>query len=251
MGNACLSLAQGRPDKIAYLDSGAAWFQKMVDGSKADDYYYPLALEGLAKAKAAKGDREGAWQAAPRPGQGAGRGTESAAAAGRAAQARRGPRRGKEPDGPADETISAVAGSRYLRKMNSGVDTSRWKSGSGLPRPALPPAQDTLPMAPKVQDAGPMPSEVRPVPVPAGPGPSGKPFTLQLGAFSQAANAQAMMASLAKSGLTAELVESTRGGKPIYQVRIGRFATAEEAAEYAHVNLKPRKFLSQPVPVGP
>ena len=33
---------------------------------------------------------------------------------------------------------------RYLRKLNAGADSSRWKSGSGLPRVALPAPKDSL-----------------------------------------------------------------------------------------------------------
>ncbi|HKP96828.1 MAG TPA: SPOR domain-containing protein [Fibrobacteria bacterium] len=249
MGNACLSLAQGRPDRLAYLDSGAVWFQKMLDGSKPEDYYHPLALEGLAKAKAAMGDRDGAWQAASTALEKAPEEEQSPLLL-LAAQLRQGVDRGEE-----KSLMARLVGrypqspeARYLRKLNAGVDTSRWKSGSGLPRPALPPAKDSLAMAPKVPEPGPADSLRKATETPTLPNPGGAAgYTLQLGAFSQAANARAMMASLAKLGLSPELLESSRGGKPIYQVRLGRFATAEEASEYARLNLKPKKFLSQPV----
>ncbi|MEO7776200.1 MAG: SPOR domain-containing protein [Fibrobacteria bacterium] len=257
MGNACLSLAQSRPDKSAYLDSGTAWFQKLLDRCKPEDYYFPLALEGLAKAKAAKGDREGALEAARTA-------LEKAPEEERgpllllAAQLRQGVDRNEEknlmnrlllryPQSPE---------ARYLRKLNAGTDSARWKSGPGLPRPALPPAKDTLdletlqdiPAEGKTKGSVAKPAETSPLPAVGG---LDKGYTLQLGAFSQAANAQAMMTSLAKQGLAAELKESSRGGKPMYQVHIGRFATAEAASEYARRNLKPYKFLSQPVRIEP
>jgi cell division protein FtsN len=258
MGNACLSLAQSRPDKSVYLDSGAAWFQRLLDRSKPEDYYFPLALEGLAKAKAAKGDREGALEAARTA-------LEKAPEEERspllllAAQLRQGVDRNEEkslmnrlllryPQSPE---------ARYLRKLNGGADTARWKSGPGLPRPTLPAVKDSLDLqalqdAPagggKSRDGGAKPGETSRLP-PAGEAEKG--FTLQLGAFSQAANAQAMMAGLAKHGMAAELIETNRGGKPMYQVRLGRFASAEAASEYARLNLKPYKFLSQPVPLRP
>jgi len=263
MGNACMSLAQGRPDKVAYLDSGAVWFQKLLDRSKPEDYYYPLALEGLAKAKAAKGDREGAWLAA-RTALDKAPEEEQSPLLLLAAQLRQGIDR-EEEKGLMARLMSHYPQSpeaRYLRKLNSGVDTAKWKAGSGLPRPALPPAKDSLSAIPRPADSA-KPSGVPPVlplkPVPAATIPAattpaqaaGKNYTLQLGAFSQAANAQAMMANVAKFGLNPDLVESTHAGKRIYQVRLGRFATVEEAAEYAKVYLKPHQLISQPVQSAP
>jgi cell division protein FtsN len=154
---------------------------------------------------------------------------------------------------------------RYLRKLNAGLDTSKWKSGSGLPRPAPAAPKDSLtasPATPVASPAAPGKTAVRPpdsaaavapkLPNAAAPNPvAGQKFTLQVGAFSQASNAQAMMANLTKVGVAPELVESSRGGKPIYQVRVGRFATSEEAAEFAKARLKPHRFLSQPVAIGP
>ncbi len=279
MGNACLSLAQSRPDRTNYLDSGAAWFQKLLDGTKVTDYYYPLALEGLAKAKAAKGDREGAWQSV----LGALNQTpeeERPPLLLLAAQVRQGVDRETEKSlmGKLLAGYPQSPESRYLRKLNSGIDTAKWKSGPGLPRAALPPARDSLtaakpadsaktgfdlpkppppiaPLTPIAPTATPpaAPIAATPAPAPAVPAPAApaKPFTLQCGAFAQAGNAQTMLANLAKLGLNPEMVERDRGGKRMYQVRVGRFATSAEAEEYAKTNLKPRQVLSQPVPVAP
>ncbi|MDQ3002915.1 MAG: SPOR domain-containing protein [Fibrobacterota bacterium] len=251
MGNACLALAKSRPDRTNYLDTGAVWFQNLLNQSTPDDYYYPLALEGLAKAKAAKGDREGAWQAARTA-------LDKAPEEVRgpllllAAQLRQGVNRNEE-KGMMARLVGQYPQSpeaRYLRKLNLGVDTSRWKSGSSLPRPAVPPAKDSLAFAlPKGPDTAKDATVTQTLPTAVKPGEMG--FTLQLGAFSQASNADAMMTNLAKLGFTAELVESNRGGKRIFQVRLGRFATPDEASEYARLNLKPRRFLSQPVPLSP
>jgi cell division protein FtsN len=270
MGNACLSLAQGRSDKAAYLDSGAVWFQKLLDASKPEDYYYPLALEGLAKAKAAKGDREGAWKAAQSALEKAPEEEQSPLLL-LSAQLRQGVDRDEEKNLMA-RLISLYPQSpeaRYLRKLNAKADTSKWKSGSGLLRPAIPAALDTLApaAAPATAPSPPLSASKPPAAapkgqdsirkatdfpaLPKGPGDGAKPYALQLGAFSQAANAQAMMAGLAKAGFSPELVESMRGGKKLYQVRLGRFATSEEASEYARTALKPKQFLSQPVLVAP
>ncbi|MDB5102427.1 MAG: hypothetical protein JWP91_116 [Fibrobacteres bacterium] len=250
MGNACLSIAQGRPEKAAYLDSGAAWFQKLLDRSHPDDYYYTLALEGLAKAKAAKGDREGAWEAA-RTALVRAPEEEQSPLLLLSAQLRQGVDRQEEKSLMA-RLIARYPQSpeaRYLRKVNAGLDTSKWKAGSGLPRPNAPLIKDSLAIAPRPADSLKKAGETPALPSAAKPGTQG--FTLQLGAFSQGANAQAMMSNLAKLGFKPELVETIRAGKRMYQVRLGRFATFEAASEYARVNLKPHRFLSEPVEAGP
>lgn len=266
MGNACLSLAQGRTDRAAYLDSGAAWFQKLLDRTRPEDYYHPLALEGLAKAKAYKGDREGAWQAAKTALEIAPEEEQSPLLL-LAAQLRQGVDRNDE-----KSFMAQVVGrypqspeARYLRKLNSGLDTAKWKSGSGLPRPVSAAARDSLALpaastgasaaAPDKTTARPRDTAATVTPKSPTPAPTaavtGRKFTLQVGAFSQASNAQAMMANLTKVGVAPELIESRRAGKPIYQVRVGRFSTSEEAAEFAKSRLKPHRFLSQPVPIEP
>lgn len=254
MGNACLSLAQSRPDRAAYLDSGAAYFQALFSRLKPDDYYRPLALEGLARAKIAKGDREGAWQSAlealdKAPDE------EKPPLLLISAQLRQGADR-EEEKGLMARLINQYPQSpeaRYLRKLNAGADTSRWKAGPGLPRPAPPPAKDSISDARtnssrKVTETSALPKAATAETAKAAPA---RRFALQLGAFSQAGNAQAMMASVAKLGLNPELVESERGGKRMYQVRLGRFATSDEAEEYARKELKPHRYLSQPVLVNP
>jgi cell division protein FtsN len=254
MGNACLSLAQGRPDRAAYLDSGAVWFQKLLDRTSPEDYYHPLALEGLAKAKAYKGDREGAWQAAKTALENAPEEEKSPLLL-LAAQLRQGVDRNEE-----KSFMAMVVGrypqspeARYLRKLNAGLDTAKWKSGSGLPRPAPAAAKDSLaafPASPAAQPPDTAAIVAPKLPAASPAAAAGMKFTLQVGAFSQASNAQTMMANLAKVGVAPELVETNRAGKPMYQVRVGRFSTSEEAAEFAKTRLKPHRFLSQPVPLG-
>jgi TolA-binding protein len=261
MGNACLALARSRNDKAAYLDSGEAWFGKLLEATKPGDYYRPLALEGLAKAKAGKGDREGAWQ-------------QVQAALEKAPEEEKPPllllaaqtRQGTDRAGEKSLLAQLVARypqspeARYLRKLNAGADTSRWKSGSGFPRaPSPSPAPDSAAVASQGNVKA---TEALALPSPGDAG--GKPFTLQCGAFTQAANAEAMMKALGKLGLSPETVERDhgsgsqpdtavpfRGGKRIYLVRVGRFATIEEAEAFARDRLKPQRVISQPVPVAP
>lgn len=259
MGNACLALTRARGDKADYLDSSETWFAKLLEGTKPGEYYHPLALEGLAKAKAGKGDRDGAWKATQEALEQAPE-EEKPPLLLLAAQTRQGIDRAAEksmltrllakyPQSPE---------SRYLRRLNGDADTARWKSGSGFPRAAVPTLpRDSLAAAAtdashaKPEEAGQAHAASATVP-PATTAASGdKPYTLQCGAFTQAGNAEAMMASLSKLGLAPETQERERGGKRIYQVRVGRFATPEEAEAFARDRLKPQRILSQPIPVNP
>jgi cell division protein FtsN len=259
MGNACLAYARSREEKAAYLDSGEVWFARLLEAAKPGDYYRTLAFEGLAKAKAGKGDREGAWEAAQRALEKAPE-EEKPPLLLLAAQTRQGVDRAAEKDliGRLMAGYPQSPEARYLRKLNAGADTARWKSGSGLPRPVPAPPRDSLapPAAggPKASDTSTLPLARAPARAPdtAGKAAAGNPpFTLQCGAFAQAENAAAMAAELSKLGLAPETVARERGGKRIYQVRVGRFATAEEAEAFAREKLKPRRILSQPVPAAP
>lgn len=250
MGRACLALAQSRPDRAAYLDSGLAYFQRLRDLGPPDGYYHALALEGIAKARLSRGDREGAWQAA----QGAlekAPEDERAAILLLAAQLRRDVDREEErrllrrlaDEHPRSPEV------RHLRRLNGSTDPARWRAPVP-PGPVRPPDSS--------QAGAPAPAGVTSTIPQGGSVPGGDPpraaaagprYTLQLGAFAQAANARSLAADLAKLGFAPELAEASRGGKAIYQVRLGRFATAEEAQAFAQANLKPRKILFQAVPL--
>lgn len=270
MGSACLSLVQSRPDKSAYLDTAALYFQRLLDMTPNDQYYHALALEGTAKVRMAKGDWAGAWEAA-RSALDKAPEDERASILLLAAQLRRGADREEE-----RRLLARLASEhpqspevRHLRKINGSADPSRWRAPAVPGAPKLIPVQDSTTQVPTAGTVAPalpnpgvtVPAAAQPTAQPtaqpaaqpaaqaaasaASPGQGG--FTLQLGAFAQAANAQGLMAELTKKGFTPETVESLRGGKRIYQVRLGRFPSAEEALEYARVNLKPRKILSQPI----
>ena len=266
MGSACLSLVQSRTDRAVYLDTAVVYFQRLMDMTPNDQYYHALALEGMAKVRLAKGDWAGAWEAAKAALEKAPE-DERASILLLAAQLRRNVDRDEErrllerlaTEHPQSPEV------RHLRKLNGSAEPSKWRAppmpgapksfaspdsagrapAPGTPSPggSVPPVLPTPAAAPTgPQPGSPAPPATAPAAVPAQGG-----FTLQLGAYAQAANAQGMVAELTKMGFTPEMVETLRGGKRIYQVRLGRFATAEEAAGYARTNLKPRKILSQPI----
>ena len=247
MGNACLSYGQ-RPEKAAYLDSGLAYFQGLLDRIGTDSYYGALALEGIAKSKASKEDRQGAWEAVRTAMEKAPEDERSPIFL-MAAQSRRGLDREEEKRLVArilkEFPQSLEAG--YLRRINGTLDPTAWRAGAQpLVKAAAP---DTVAAAaPASAGSGNTHDTLAARTAAPGSG-AGKGYTLQLGAFSQAANAQAMMADLTKQGLSPILAESARGDKRLFQIRLGQFASLAEAEAYAREHLKPRKLLSQPVPL--
>lgn len=254
MGRACLALAQGRPDRTAYLDTGLVHFRKLLDLSPPERYYHALALAGMAKAKLLQGDWQGAWEhvqgalaAAPED--------ERASILLLAAQLRRGVDREGE-----RRLLQRLASEhpqspevRHLRRLNGSTDPSKWRAPAPATRP--PSQADSSARSASGAAGAPVSAPATAMPAPgapaAAPGPAAPPasgaYTLQLGAFAQSANAEALVAELTKQGFSPEVAARSRGGKTIYQVRLGRFANAEAAQEYARVHLKPRKLLSQPV----
>ena len=256
MGNACLAFVQARPEKADYLDTGAVYLQRMLDGIKSDNYYRSLALEGIAKIKAAKGDREGArasalsaLEIAPED--------EKASILLLAAQMRPGSE-GKEYLRTLLSRYPQSPEVGYLRRLNAGKDPSQWRPGAGpsgnnaAASGAAPVERATSARTPEARPPA-LPAPVQP-PVPVSPpaavdAPPGG-FTLQLGAFSQMANAQSLAAELRKLGLEPEISESMRAGKPFFQVRMGRFSTSEEARAFGVATLKPRGVLFQAMSLG-
>lgn len=244
MGNACLSFAQARPEKAAYVDTGLVYLEKLLGKIGPENYYYPLAWEGVARMKAAKGDREGAWEAAKTALDKA-PDDEKAAITLLAAQLRHDKSREEEKD-LLQKLVSKYPQSpevRYLRRLNGEADPSKWRSGTGPARLAAAPADTAKTPARDTVTAKLPPSRPAADTTPAAGG-----FTLQLGAFAQAANAQSLAAGVRKLGLSPEIVESDRSGKRIYQVRLGRFATADQAQDFANRNLKPNRIMFQAVP---
>lgn len=65
-------------------------------------------------------------------------------------------------------------------------------------------------------------------PAPAKAKPTGR-WTIQVGAFKSAANADKLAARLRAKGLTVEVVPVVSGGKTLHRVRVGDFATAKGA----------------------
>lgn len=249
MGNACHAFAASRPDRLAYLDTGLVYLRKLLDLSPPENYYHALALEGMARIRLSLGDVDEAWESV----QGAldrAPEDERASILLLSAQLRRNVDRDAERkflDRLAKEHPQSPE-VRHLRRLNGGADISKWRA------PAVPVAAK-LPVdsAAKAEPSA-VPTETAPTPAMAATASavttaSAGTFTLQLGAFAQAGNAQGMVRELSRMGFAPELSESRRGGKAIYQVRLGRFASQAEAEEYAKTHLAPRKLMSQAVPV--
>jgi tetratricopeptide (TPR) repeat protein len=238
MGSACLAFVQTRPEKSDYLDTGLVYFRSLLEQTPAHHYYHPLALEGIAKIKVARGEWREAWDAA----QGAlvkAPEDERASILLLAAQLGRSLDRGEETrlvsrlvnEHPASPEV------RYLRKLNGAAKPGDWRA------PALPgaPPEASATVDGIEQEQGSM------IQITADRD-SKDGYTLQLGAFAQPDNARGLVSDLAKHGFKPEVKEAERGDRRLYQVRLGRFATVEEALEFARTNLQPRKLASQPVP---
>lgn len=60
-------------------------------------------------------------------------------------------------------------------------------------------------------------------------------FTFQVGAFSQRANAERLLAELDQRYLNAHIVPLHNGGETLYRVRVGRCTTLEQADEYENI----------------
>jgi len=91
--------------------------------------------------------------------------------------------------------------------------------------------KDTLkpiPTAPEVQDTAPAES-ARPVQKTTGPLATKGAWTVQVGAFTQQTNASAAIETLRSKGYKAYAVETVIQGKRWHRVRVGDFATKQQA----------------------
>lgn len=239
MGSACLAFVHTRPEKSDYLDTGLVYFRRLLEQTPSHHYYHPLALEGIAKIKVARGEWKEAWEAA----QGAlvkAPEDERASILLLAAQLGRSVDRGEETrllsrlvrEHPASPEV------RYLRKLNGGAKPGEWRAPAFAGAPAEAPGQ------PEAEKEG------KSIPARAAAAEESKDgYTLQLGAFALSDNARGLVSDLAKHGFKPEVKEAERGDRKLYQVRLGRFASVEEASEYARTHLQPRDILARPVPV--
>jgi cell division septation protein DedD len=254
MGSACLAFAQTRPEKSDYLDTGLVYFRRLLDQTPSHHYYHPLALEGIAKIKVARGEWREAWEAAQAALVKAPE-DERASILLLAAQLGRSMDRQEE-----SRLVSRLAAEhpaspevRHLRKLNGNANPRDWRAPAlpGAPTEAAPAADGGRTEEKPATEKADLSPEATATKVEAHPktGAGGETFTLQLGAFSQPDNARGLVADLARLGFKPEVKEAERGDRRLYQVRLGRFATVEEALEFSRLNLLPRKLPSQPVPV--
>jgi type II secretory pathway predicted ATPase ExeA len=109
----------------------------------------------------------------------------------------------------------------------------------------MPPAPATAPAEPQAKAApapvppsrpavAPKPTVAPPAPVQsAAARPAAGRFTVQLGAFSSRANAEALLAKARNVASDGRIVASSAGGKPVFRVVAGSFATQAEANTHA------------------
>lgn len=76
-----------------------------------------------------------------------------------------------------------------------------------------------------------VPATTPPAPAPTAAAADGARYILQAGAFSASGDAEALKARIALLGLTARVESGDVGGRTVYRVRMGPYATATELAE--------------------
>lgn len=103
------------------------------------------------------------------------------------------------------------------------------------PRPSRPPR----PEAPNPETAKPQAPEPGPTPTVTAARPAARPvaperrFTIQIAAFKKRSPAETMRGALAEAGYDAYVSESERAGGARYRVRVGTYATRDEAQQAA------------------
>ncbi len=70
------------------------------------------------------------------------------------------------------------------------------------------------------------------LPEPAKGAPPKAPYTIQTGAFSTSANAEKQKSFFEDKGLTVEVTNKVRGGRSLFLVWVGSYATAEDARRF-------------------
>jgi len=138
--------------------------------------------------------------------------------------------------GPAaavDREIAAL-GARKAAAPAKGAEPAAAKAEepaepkAAEPKPAEPKAAEPKPAEPKEPKA----AEPKPVePKPAAPKPADGPakFTLQLSAFQDQAEADAFLATVKAAGYGAYVTSADVDGKKFFRVRLGKYATYEDA----------------------
>jgi cell division septation protein DedD len=95
------------------------------------------------------------------------------------------------------------------------------------PTPPAPPGPPPAPGPPPPPAAGPPPTMARP-PIPRGGGGS---WSVEAAPTRSRAEAEQLLATLRRRGYDAEMVSVQRDGDTWYRLRVGRYATAEQANE--------------------
>ncbi len=223
MGNACLFLAQTQKNRSSYLDSGVVYLQKLLSSLKSDAYYFPLAWECIAKIKKAQGQSDqalSAWQ--------------------------------KAIDKAPQEELSALllfgmqiqrsADSAIVQKLSQRIqeefpNSLEAKTLAQSSRVIFGIKKELSVANPKSKPSKEMKNDILPT----------ANIILQLGVFSQKANAENLRLILTKNSLNSILKEEIRDGKKMYFVYLGQFSNEDAALEFAHTRLKPLGIMAQPI----
>lgn len=98
----------------------------------------------------------------------------------------------------------------------------------------LPAVEEPSVRVPAKDDTATVPTSApaRPIETPAAAPERRSPYTLQTGAFSTAANAEKQKNFFEEKGLSVEITNKVRGGRSLFLVWVGSYATADEAKRF-------------------
>jgi len=115
----------------------------------------------------------------------------------------------------------------------AGAITASKPGDAGLVAPTRATVRPSGPVVPAVAAPKPAPkviAKAAPPPVAASVAPTAGAYTIQVGAFSSRANAEALVGKIRGNAPDGRIIASTTDGKPVFRVVIGSFGSPAEAA---------------------
>jgi type II secretory pathway predicted ATPase ExeA/cell division septation protein DedD len=248
------AVRKGGGDKAPKKKAGSAAESVPADGDKVPKLVAKRAAAAASAAQGQVGKAAPAGQPAdPRPSFPAPEIPTAPAAAAGAASAPKTPNAGfptSIPGPPAAATAgapAAIAGGAAVKPEDPVVKPATDEPATPTPaaapaavgapvaaKPTIPPTRTPAAAAVKPA-AAPAPKVVAPPAAVASAARSvpGGLFTVQIGAFSSRANAEAVLAKARGTAKDGRIVASTAGGKPIFRVVAGSFSSPAEANQHA------------------
>jgi len=138
---------------------------------------------------------------------------------------------------PAKTAVPPAAATQTAKVEPAGAAAAKAPEAAPQPQPKpvatpVPPSRPAAPAKPTV--APPVPAKTATAkPAPSTTSPTATRYTVQLGAFSSRANAEALLAKARPALRDGRIVASSAGGKSVFRVVAGSFATQADANAHA------------------